>query len=135
VPVPREALLELIADGNGTGTTVAPVAAAPATWRERLWTCPPDTRLGVREVAEALGRPKSWVYRAVAAKRGPLRLPATRFSGELSFTAGAVRDWLTRQESRAVGPVLSGQTVRRRVRGRFAERPEAKPLAGGNERS
>jgi len=72
-----------------------------ATWRERLWTCPPDTRLGVREVAEAVGRPRSWVYRACAAKRGPGRLRARRLDGELVLLASEVRDWLTRQEAPA----------------------------------
>src|SRR5688500_12817982 len=36
---------------------------APPAWREKLWTCPEATRLGVVELAEAVGRPKSWVYR------------------------------------------------------------------------
>src|ERR1041385_5137634 len=78
VPVPREVLLELVTSQKGAEPTVSPVAA-PVTWRERLWTCPGDTRLGVRELAEALGRPRSWVYRAVAGKREAKRLPAFRF--------------------------------------------------------
>ncbi|MGQ0641208.1 MAG: hypothetical protein ACT4P6_10635 [Gemmatimonadaceae bacterium] len=44
--------------------------AAPVSWRERLWTCPPETRLGVAELAEALNRPKSWVHRHTSQKSG-----------------------------------------------------------------
>ena len=133
VPVPREVLLELVTSQKGAEPTVSPVAA-PVTWRERLWTCPGDTRLGVRELAEALGRPRSWVYRAVAGKREAKRLPAFRFGGELSFEAGAVREWIEQQESRTVGPVWSGQTERLRFRGKFAKRKDAAPLAEGDER-
>lgn len=89
--------LRPLADGNGGAALSVP----GATWRERLWTCPPDTRLGVREVAEAVGRPRSWVYRACAAKRGPGRLRARRLDGELVLLASEVRDWLTRQEAPA----------------------------------
>ncbi|MGD0483798.1 MAG: hypothetical protein ABSB58_03985 [Gemmatimonadales bacterium] len=98
VTIPRDELLELIA----TNDNRSPVPTAPgATWRERLWTCPDDARLRVQDVAEALGRPKSWVYRAAAAARGAHRLPASRLSGELVFVAGAVRAWLEREEQGA----------------------------------
>ena len=82
------------------GVRAAAMDATGATWRERLWTCPPQTRLGVPDVAEALGRPKSWVYRATAAARGPRRLPARRLDGELVLEAGDVRVWVTRMEER-----------------------------------
>jgi predicted DNA-binding transcriptional regulator AlpA len=75
----------------------SPAPTGPATWRERLWTCPEETRLGVREVAEAMGRPASWVYRAVARERDPL--PMRRLDGELVFAAGDVRAWRARRES------------------------------------
>ena len=88
--------LRVLGDGNG-----ATPPLAGAGWRERLWTAPPDTRLGVRDVAEALGRPRSWVYRAVAAARGSRRLPARRLDGELVFEAGAVREWVQRWENGA----------------------------------
>lgn len=91
VTLPRAALVDLC-----DRLDVTPLPVTPATWRERLWTCPPDTRLGVREVAEAMGRPRSWVYRAVSAKRGEHRLPASRLDGELVFEAGAVRAWIER---------------------------------------
>ncbi len=91
---------------HANGNTPEPAAPAPgATWRERLWTCPAETRLGAHEVAEALGRPRSWVYRAVSAwtypKKGqkirrPHPLPAQRLDGELVFTAAAVRNWIAR---------------------------------------
>jgi hypothetical protein len=73
------------------------VASEP-TWRERLWTAPPETRLGVREVAEAVGRPVSWVYRARA-------LPRRKLDGELIFLAGEVRDWVTSREEVVQAPV------------------------------
>jgi predicted DNA-binding transcriptional regulator AlpA len=95
VPVQRELLLDLVAAGHGPAL-VAPTTGA--TWRERLWTCPDDARLRVQDVAEALGRPRSYVYRAVAARRGVHRLPASRLSGELVFVAGTVRAWLEREE-------------------------------------
>jgi predicted DNA-binding transcriptional regulator AlpA len=74
-----------------------PATTGPVTWRERLWTCPEETRLGVREVAEAMDRPRSWVYRAVGREQDPL--PARRLDGELVFAAGDVRAWLARRES------------------------------------
>ena len=83
---------------DGIPTEVA-ATAIPVTWRERLWTCPPDTRLVVRDLAEALGRPRSWVYRAVAVGRGAHRLPARRLHGELIFEAGEVRSWLEKEET------------------------------------
>lgn len=80
--------------------TVPPaiVEAHAGTWRERLWTVPPETRLGVREVAEACDRSADWVYRACSSTRAEARgrtpLPCTRLDGVLCFTAGAVRRWL-----------------------------------------
>lgn len=94
----RAVLKDLARAADGTDQTTP---ATVTTWRERLWTCPPETRLGVCEVAEALGRPKSWVYRAVSAKRGPCRLPCRRLDGELVFEAGTVRTWIARTEESA----------------------------------
>ncbi|GIW51201.1 MAG: hypothetical protein KatS3mg081_0556 [Gemmatimonadales bacterium] len=93
--LPRDALLRLTEEA---AVTPARNGNAAPTWRERLWTCPPETRLGVLEVAEALGRPRSWVYRAVSPSRGRDRLPAKRLDGELVFEAGAVREWVKRRE-------------------------------------
>lgn len=84
---------------------VAPVLVpAPAgSWRERLWTCPPETRLGVRELAEAADRSPDWVYRAVdptrSAARGRAALPCQKLDGVLVFTAGNVRQWMQASES------------------------------------
>jgi hypothetical protein len=72
--------------------------AGNTSWAERLWTCPPETRVGVRELAEAIGRPRSWVYRH-ASPRGDLApIPHRRLDGLLVFTAGEVRDWLRANE-------------------------------------
>ncbi len=73
-----------------------------AGWRERLWTCPPDTRLGVKEVAEAVGRSVDWTYRACstahAAEHGRGPLPYSKIDGVSVFAAGTVRDWLQASE-------------------------------------
>jgi len=112
--VPRDWLVEILdrqpatrnrrttppGDGAGSMPVTGPgPATSIAGWREQLWTCPPDTRLGVREVAEALGRNRSWVYRAAAAGRGAKRLPAARLGRELQFRAGEVREWIERTET------------------------------------
>ena len=36
-----------------------PVETSEPTWREKLWTVPSETRIGSRELLEALGRPAS----------------------------------------------------------------------------
>ena len=74
----------------------------PPSWREKLWTVPAAMRLGVPEVAEAVGRGRDWVYRACnveqAKAKGRDPLPCSRLDGELTFTADAVRDWIKRNE-------------------------------------
>jgi hypothetical protein len=90
-------LLQPLAAGISAPVSTPPTPPAE-TWRERLWTVPVDTRLGVREVAEAIGRPKSWVYRRTSAASGKALLPFRRLDGELVFTAGELRAWLKRHE-------------------------------------
>lgn len=74
---------------------------ADVSWRERLWVVPSDVRLGVNEAAEAFGRPRSWVYKHTSEKAtsgANDRLPFRKFDGELVFTAGELRQWLTDHE-------------------------------------
>ncbi len=66
-----------------------------ASWRERLWTCAPDTRLFADEVAAALGVSKRTVYRWVDVKH----LPCRRRDDGLVFLAGDVRRWADEQET------------------------------------
>ena len=71
-----------------------PREAEVTTWRERLWTVPPETRLGVRELTEATGRSRDWVYRHTAASTTRARLPHRKLDGQIVFAAGEVRAWL-----------------------------------------
>ena len=68
-----------------------------ATWRERIWTAPSETRLGVSEVAEAVGRSKACVYRWTRNKTIPVR----RLDGELVFKAADVRQFIKDREEAA----------------------------------
>lgn len=103
VTLPVDTLRGWLADEPGD-LAPAPVQVVPdAGWRTRLWSCPADTRLGVRDLAEALDRSPDWVYRAVnrdrADKRGRDPLPCKRLDGVLVFTAGELRAWLRSSES------------------------------------
>lgn len=80
------------------------------TWRERLWTVPAETMLGVTELAEALGRPKSYVYDRTSTAKTDNPIPHRRFSGQLVFRAGEVRSWVALEEEIEVAPPA---TVRR----------------------
>jgi hypothetical protein len=90
---------------RGLGATDEAGAAAARHgfgWRTALWTCPDQTRLGVRELAEALDRSTDWVYRAISSKwaeeRGRDPLPCRRLDGCLVFEAVAIRAWLAASE-------------------------------------
>jgi predicted DNA-binding transcriptional regulator AlpA len=99
--VPAHELLGMLDEESGSGVDIVPVMAGetvPTGWRERLWIVPPDTRLGVREVAEATGRSRNWVYRHTARGGSGARLPHRRLDGALVFTAGEVRTWLSETE-------------------------------------
>ncbi len=82
-----------------------PVAPAPAvdreplSWREKLWTVPPETRIGVQELAEAVGRSRDWCYRHTSPKAdSDDRLPHRKLDGELVFIVAEIRDWIRSQE-------------------------------------
>jgi hypothetical protein len=116
VTLPADAVRVWLEDEPGIPAPVA-IVAEPETWRCRLWTCPADTRLGVRELAEALDRSPDWVYRATNRKlseaRGRAPLPCSRLDGVLVFTAQCVRRWLPSAEE-IVNP--EPPTTRRHLR-------------------
>jgi predicted DNA-binding transcriptional regulator AlpA len=78
----------------------APPAAdpEPASWREKLWTAPAETRIGVRELVEATGRSRDWAYRATSPKAGDDRIPHRKLDGELVFIVGELREWIRGRE-------------------------------------
>jgi hypothetical protein len=99
----------------------SPPEPVPDTWRERVWLVPAQTRLGVQEVAEAIGRPVSFVYRRTSAKAaargGYDLLPHRRLDGELIFTAGEIRAWLEdHEEVVRGGRMVSGPSERTGLR-------------------
>lgn len=100
--LPCEALRDLLATIPAAEVKPIPpavTAASAATWREKLWTAPPDTRLGVRETAEALGRPVSFVYRGTSEKASAGdRIPHRKLAGELTFVVGELRSWIRDHE-------------------------------------
>ena len=101
--------LALLVEGQAGGSNSSlgvpnPTAGVP-TWREKIWTVPVETRLGVREVAEAIGRPRSWVYRRTGVKSPKAHLPHRKLDGELVFVAGELREWLRQHETPQAGLV------------------------------
>lgn len=88
---------------GGEPAAAPPVDAAP-TWREKLWTAPAETRIGIAELREAFDRPASWVYRHTSAKT----IPHRKLDGELIFTVGELRAWAReREEIVHAGPMES----------------------------
>ena len=75
----------------------APTPNIELTWREKLWLVPAETRLGVAELCEALGRSTSWAYRRTGPKAED-PLPHRLLDGQLTFTAGELRTWVREHE-------------------------------------
>lgn len=94
---------------DSTPVAATTPASSPVTWRERIWLVPEDTRIGVEELTEAVGRSKHWVYRHTS--RGTI--PHRKFDGALVFVVGEVRSWLLSHEAVVAAPV--NQYGRRRV--------------------
>lgn len=98
-------------DGDHMQVLAHPVAP---TWRERLWTVPAETRIGVCELAEAVGRGKGWVYeRTRSSADDPI--PHRKLDGTLIFTAGEVRAWIRSREEEIVGGPMESTRVERGV--------------------
>lgn len=105
--VPASAVLAQLRDVAPTAMTATPEPAAalePRSWRERLWTAPADARLSVTDVAQAIGRPKSWVYRHTSPASGLVLVPCRKLDGELVFLAGEIRQWVKDHEEIMVKP-------------------------------
>lgn len=127
----RAALEAEPGDGVGQGEAVEAntdavrdVDSTPS-WRERLWVVPAETRIGVAEVCEAFGRPKSWLYKHTSAKPNPT-IPHRKFDGELRFVVGELRAWAREREDVVqAGPMESTA----------AERAGWRVQAGGRRRA
>lgn len=118
--MPARAVLTLLRDAGASaddpGATHQHTASADATWRSQLWTVPSETRLGVAELAEALGRPESWVYRHTSSKSGYEQLPHRRLDGLLVFRADEIRTWIADHEDVIVrAPTAVVPITRRKV--------------------
>ena len=80
VSLPADALRAwLDEDEQPAESAPPPFAPAATSMRERLWTVPAETRLDVGQAAEALGRSRSWLYKATSAK--PAGLPFHKLGG------------------------------------------------------
>jgi hypothetical protein len=106
--IPVEAVLDALLDGETRNTPAQRTGHAlandlnvpenaPQSWRTLLWIAPSETRIGREELLEAVGRPRSWVYRHTQAKAA-CRIPHRKLDGELVFLVGEVRAWLIDQE-------------------------------------
>lgn len=72
--------------------------AVQLPWSALLWLVPGETRIGIRELCEAVGRPRSWVHRHTAERGNCQRLPHRLMDGRLIFVAEELRQWLLQHE-------------------------------------
>lgn len=95
--VPASAVLARLPHADSEVVTPAVVSTPDSSWRERLWTCPAETRLGLDELCEAMSRSSSWIYHRTSAK-AVNRIPHRKLDGVLCFTAGEIRAWIRDSE-------------------------------------
>lgn len=98
----REMIAPLASESRQDDREAVEPAETLATWRERLWTAPAETRIGVKEVAEAVGRSASWIYKHTSTKAveesEASPLPYRKLEGELVFVVGEIRAWIRDSE-------------------------------------
>ncbi|HKW09663.1 MAG TPA: hypothetical protein VJO33_04740 [Gemmatimonadaceae bacterium] len=125
--IPVRTVLALMRAASPQAPANAPRESAATTWRERLWTAPPDTRLGISELSEAIGRPKSWIYKRTSQKSAFAPIPHRHLDGGLVFVAGELRQWLAQQEQAIVAPRSIVVPITRRSSGKEQHRPKVPP--------
>ena len=122
--VPADGLAEALS-ASAPDVGLPGVGQQPLSWREQLWLAPPETRLGVAELLEALGRTRSWLYRHTGPRSPGPRIPHHKLEGELVFLVGEVRQWLLETETIVVPGRTAGSvgllTLRRRQQGTRAD--------------
>lgn len=102
----EDAVREAEAQG-GQGPAPVTVEGPRWTWRERLWSAPAETRVGVAELVEALDVSESWVYSRTK-KDADDPIPHRKFASSLRFVVGEVRAWCREREKAPVsGPMWS----------------------------
>ena len=120
--IPAASLVDVLAAEENGGDT-PPVSEPsptppPTTWADQLWLVPAERRIGARELAQALGRSRSWVYGRLT---GEGAIPHAKLDGELTFKAGEVRAWLRgTEEVVREGPMESTPPERRLTLARSA---------------
>jgi hypothetical protein len=97
-----ERVLEILEADAPAAPSPQRVDVCKLTWRERFWGVNPEMRIGVAELAESLGRPKSYIYRHTSRKSGLPLLPHRRLDGDLVFVVGEVRRWVELHEQAIV---------------------------------
>lgn len=81
----------------------------PASWRSRLWTVAPETRLSLSDVSEALDVSERTVRRYMDGSGDRPALPHRKGPTGLTVTAGHLRTWIQ--------DVEEGERFRERGRG------------------
>lgn len=91
-------------DGKATGQPFIHTAPDRPTWpwSALLWAVPEETRIGVDQLSEAVGRPRSWIYKHSGREGTCARLPHCKMDGVLVFQVGEVRRWLVEHEVRGL---------------------------------
>ena len=124
--LPAASLLEAVDEALGDEQAKEPSNGVPESalplslnWRAQLWLVPAETRLGVRELAEALSRSPSWIYRRTsvkaAEKTGCDLLPFRKLEGELQFVVGEIRSWIREHEEVFVSAPMESTAGERRL--------------------
>ncbi|GAC1516564.1 MAG: hypothetical protein NVS1B4_12190 [Gemmatimonadaceae bacterium] len=85
-------------------------------WREKLWQVHAETRIGVAEVAEALGYSIASVYKRTSPASGLAQIPHAKMGGGfLRFRVAEVRQYVHAQEGRTTPTDFRALRVRRRL--------------------
>jgi len=119
------AALEVLVRALGEAGTPVPAPSPPIQvvlpWNALVWRrdlAPDETLLTVEQAAEALGWPKSGIYRRTSRWRREhdascTPLPHLRVAGALRFRLGELRTWLKEREVTVVPPGSALRVVER----------------------
>ncbi len=94
---------------------ISPETPPTKSWRTLLWDCPAEVRIGVSELCEAMGRPKSWCYKHTCASSAN-RIPHRLLDGALVFLVGEIREFIRENEIIVQGGPTDGTPLLRVAR-------------------